>query len=264
MEILFLDSWIRSQDHLNKNQDAQDLLAVIAGVLQDGTISSSDLYAVKERIMQAVPRFQKGSQSTEDSIHSLHGPLLGIISDGEITDEELSSLDTWLGRNEYLAHEWPACVLIDRVNEIKEAKQKWPLWVLIGRVNGIKKSKQNLLESLKQITGSRFDETGDAEGSVAEVFSTDCSEFSHQGTRTCFTGKFLLGTRTDCEAKAKAKGAIISKSISSKLDALIIGTIASRDWRFQRHGKKIEKALKFNQAGHQILILSEEDWMKFL
>ena len=120
MELLFLDSWIRSQDHLNTNQDARHLLSMISDVIESGSISSSDLEFVKEWITQSISRFHDGRDSIADSINSLHGLLLGIIADGKTTDKEFNSLDKWLSHHGDLAHEWPVSVLIDRVNAIKE------------------------------------------------------------------------------------------------------------------------------------------------
>ncbi|MDX7612147.1 BRCT domain-containing protein [Aeromonas caviae] len=43
---------------------------------------------------------------------------------------------------------------------------------------------------------------------------------------------------------------------------LIVGSLASRDWMFTSHGRKIEAAIKNREEGHDIRIINEEDWVR--
>ncbi len=251
MEVMFLDIWIRSQENLDADGDVIDLLDAIGDILEDGYISKKELKELNGLVADIIEYGRQSSEGIEDGINELLGFLLGIAADGKITNSEFEALDRWLVNNSYISNKWPANILIDRVKEIKAD----------GVVD--EEEKQDLLESLKQITGQRFDETGDAYGAVAEVFSDDIVEFYHQDKKVCFTGKFVCGTRKVCEQSAKEKGALIAKSISADLDVLIIGTIASRDWRFTSHGRKIEKVLEYKQKGRKMMILSERAWLKF-
>ena len=50
--------------------------------------------------------------------------------------------------------------------------------------------------------------------------------------------------------------------MSRAVNYLVIGTLASRDWRFSSHGRKIEKAVKLRGQGVPIRIISERVWLK--
>jgi len=252
MELLFLDTWMRSQEHLDADGDVIDLLDTIGDILKDGYISTNELEELNALISDVIEYGRQSAERIEDCINELLGLLLGISADGRITNGEFEHLDEWLANNPQISDKWPANVLIDR---IKEAKK-----------DGVfdDEEKQDILETLKKITGQRFDETGAADGAVAEVFSEEITKFTHHNKRICFTGKFVCGARKVCEKTAVEKGAIVAKSITTNLDVLVLGTLASRDWRFTSHGRKIEKALEYKKRGRDILVLSERTWLKFV
>jgi len=249
-EIMFLDIWMRSQQPLEDNGDVIDLLEYIGDILEDGYVSKQELSEIHSFIDDVLDYGVQSSETDEDNINELIGLLLGISADGKLTDGEFAALDQWLSSNAHLADTYPANELIKRIKEIKAD----------GVVD--EEEKEDLLEAIKKLTGYRFTETGDAEGAVAEVFSKTIENFTHSEQKICFTGKFVSGTRKVCEKSAKDKGAIIAKSVTKDLDILILGTIASRDWRFTSHGRKIEKAVKYNNDGTNIIIISERTWLK--
>ncbi|MGN5037412.1 BRCT domain-containing protein [Aeromonas sp. 74A] len=85
---------------------------------------------------------------------------------------------------------------------------------------------------------------------------------SIQGKTVCFTGKFLSNTRHNLEQQAKLLGAEPAKAITKKVNVLIVGSLASRDWMFTSHGRKIEAAIKAKEEGQDIQIINEEDWIR--
>jgi NAD-dependent DNA ligase len=248
-ELLFLDAWLRSQQALD-NGDVVDLLNLIGEILEDGVITHDELQEVTEVINAIIEFGQQSSSESEASINELLGLLVGIAADGKITHEELVQLESWIENNGQIAHQWPTNEIIRRITAINE--------------DGVVTEEElgDLLETVKQLSGHDYEETGSADGGVAEVFSNNVENIVHQGKTFCFTGKFVCGTRAAVEGSAMEKGAIISSNFTKKVDILVIGTLASRDWRFTSHGRKIEKALKLKQGGTDILILSERHWLK--
>ncbi len=59
-------------------------------------------------------------------------------------------------------------------------------------------------------------------------------------------------------------GAETSPNISKDGDYLVIGTLASRDWLYTSHGRKIEKALLLKRKGVNITVITERTLSKFL
>ena len=67
------------------------------------------------------------------------------------------------------------------------------------------------------------------------------------GRVVMFTGKMIQGNRSDMQAQARALGATVLSSVSSKLEILVAGEKAS--------GGKIDKARGFGAE-----VLSEAEW----
>lgn len=99
-----------------------------------------------------------------------------------------------------------------------------------------------MLDVLRNITGIRFEETGVAYGMATDFFEYDIEDLIHLDLNFCFTGTFVTGTRNTVTGSAQKKRAIIKKNVIQDLDYLVIGTLASSDWRFTSHGRKIEKS----------------------
>lgn len=123
---------------------------------------------------------------------------------------------------------------------------------------------EDLTDTLKRLCGDQFTSSGAANGGVLEIFCDSITEFDHTGKIMCFTGRFVSGPRRIIEETARREGAQTAKSITKKTDTLVIGTIASRDWRFTSHGRKIEKAVQLQSSGSDLIILSERKWNGFL
>jgi len=97
---------------------------------------------------------------------------------------------------------------------------------------------------------------------MATEFFADGNVISLRGKTVCFTGKFLSDTRHNLEQQAKLLGASPVKGVTTNLDVLIVGSLASRDWMFTSHGRKIEAAIKAKEKGQDIQIINEEDWVR--
>ncbi len=249
-EALFLDAWMRSQEQLTDKGEVSDLLETVDSILADGVITAAELQQLHALIDDILAHGDQSTGGAEESINQLLGLLMGMAADNRLTDLEFQALRQWLADNPQVADTWPANQLIKRIEAIM--------------ADGVldEEERSDLLETLKQFSGQRFDETGSADGAVAEVFSDAVDGIELAGKVVCFTGKFVSGTRSACESLAKSRGGIVSKTVTKKLDLLVLGTIASRDWRFTSHGRKIEQALNYRSEGSEILILSERGWLK--
>jgi NAD-dependent DNA ligase len=96
------------------------------------------------------------------------------------------------------------------------------------------------------------------------LFLAKIPTFNHQNKKVCFTGKFAYGTREMCQTLAKNMGATISTSVTQDLDVLIVGKLGSPHWKYFSYGRKIEKAIIYNNKGKQIILLSEAEWAENL
>lgn len=251
-ELLFLDVWLRSQNHLKNDSDVIDLLDSIGDILQDQVITNDELIDLNGLINSVIEYKEWLSEEKENQINELTGLIAGIAADNVVLDSEILALSQWLTENPEIKDSWPANKIIDRLNNILE--------------DGIitQEEREDLLETINQITGIRFEEDGIAHGLATEFFEDTIEQINHNNNSFCFTGSFVSGIRKIIEQSARNKGAVIKKDVTANLDYLVIGTIASRDWRFTSHGRKIEKALKFKEQGKQINIITERTWLNLL
>ena len=58
-------------------------------------------------------------------------------------------------------------------------------------------------------------------------------------------------------------GAETNSSVNKSVDYLVIGTLASRDWLYTSHGRKIEKALLIKREGCDIKVITERTLLKY-
>lgn len=190
--------------------------------------------------------------NAKKAINVLTGIALGILSDGRVEDKEILFLDTWMRENEEFLDDWPMTVIARRVEDI----------LADGYIS--KDECADFYSVLLDLVGGAPEETG-AAGGVATRLALDPEETIHfEGRCFCLTGKFLFGPRSRCEHFTSLRGGEICQNVVKKLDYLVIGTLASRDWAHSSHGRKIEKALAYKEAGIPITIVPEEVWARFV
>jgi hypothetical protein len=175
------------------------------------------------------------------------GVLRGIIADGQVSDEEIVFLGKWLVINREFAEIWPFNELAAKVGTILQSRRFTQgdcedIYALIDRITGDQGASPEF-----ENTPTTFPLTSPA---PAIVF--------HQ-RNFVLTGKFIFGTRKQCEAAILARGGNCLQSITLRTDYLVIGSLASRDWFNTAWGRKIQKAAEYKEKC-QICIVNESHW----
>lgn len=251
-EVLFLDVWLKSQDNIQHHGDVVDLLDAIKNALDDRIITRSEMTDLLGVIDTIIEFGEQSSSEEEGLINELLGLLSGVAADAIITTQEYAVLTAWIESFQETHDSWPINILIPRLKKIAADKKVE------------EEELQDLLKTVEMITGNSFEENGIACGMATSVFTHSVDNLDWEGKKICFTGRFLSATRRELQQKARELGANISTTITKDLDLLFIGTLASWDWRFSSHGRKIEKALGYNQSGSAIKILDEDAWLRCL
>ena len=198
------------------------------------------------------PRIHKETLDTphelQRALDELMGICKGIISDGVVTPQETVYLNNWLDKNRAISRSWPADVLCKRVGEV----------LADGRVDP--EEQQELLELLQMVTGEA-PQPSQAQ-KVASLIPYDNPEpdLVFNGRTFCLTGKFVYGTRAQCEHSLANMGSRCVSSPGLDCDYLVVGTLGHSDWVRSVHGKKIQKALELKKQGAVVAIVSEEWW----
>jgi NAD-dependent DNA ligase len=186
------------------------------------------------------------------SCESLIGIATGMLVDGKLSDDEIRFLDTWLADHAELACSWPGEIVYARVREV----------LADGTIS--EEERNYLQQTLSDLIGGDFHETGATSGASTKLPLDKVESVTFSGKNFCFTGAFIFGTRKACEKAVQERSGIAISGIRQDLDYLVIGELASREWAYTSHGRKIEKAVKYKSDGVPILIISEADWVQGL
>jgi len=185
-------------------------------------------------------------------VQMLSGIIAGIVADGEIQDREIQFLSTWLSENAEVGKYWPGSAVVKHLREI----------LADGIITVDERS--HFLQTLLDLVGSDFSETGSASAEVAALPFDHDIPIQLRDAKICLTGEFLYGTRPACEAVSIKAGAIPMPGISKKISYLIVGTHVSPNWVSTSYGRKIMGALDLRGQGHTISIIPEKIWMESL
>lgn len=250
-EVLFLDVWLKSQEHLHEDGDVIDLLDLTCDILRDGIIEQEELDDLNELCVDILSYKKAFTYEAEGVINEFLGVLQGVTADGVVNIKEFDFVSSWIKSHSDLKSTWPIDVVQKRILEITED----------NHVSDAELA--DFAETMKLVTGSRFDETGSADGSATEFLQDEITELNFERA-FCFTGKFVSGSRKTIEKAAAERGATLKDNISQQVDYLVIGSVASRDWMFTSHGRKIESAVKLRNEGHNIKIITEKRWLELV
>lgn len=195
---------------------------------------------------QPNPNFNAGYRQGRD-LDTLLGFCRGIAADGKVTAEEILALHDWIKSHPDLRATFPVPQIVNRIERIYSD----------GCVDETEcEDFRILLEAA----------TGAAKGPTAPTelpLDTPPPPVDFENKKFCLTGKFCAGTREWCKQQVERRFGIYDEAVRSGTDFLVIGTLASRDWKHTSHGTKITKALEL-KAHRELYIISEEHWSRFL
>jgi len=208
----------------------------------------------KDRDGQPLNRSFNAARLSDRAVDELIGICKGVIFDGEVTQGEAKNILDWMEANRDAALKWPCNVLYRRLQEM-----------LVDHVLDPEEQGE-LLELLADITGGGSVSLAEriAAYSSALPLCNPAPQVIFDGTLFCMTGKFVYGSRKQCEAIIREKGGEFNSNPTLKTDFLVIGSIGSTDWIHSTHGRKIEKAVEMRSKGKPIRIICEEHWVSHL
>jgi len=201
---------------------------------------------------QPINRRLNAARLTDRVIDELIGMARIVIMDGVVLAEEARFIASWLERNRAVADAWPARILYERIREM----------LADGVLDGDEQAE--LLDTLHELTGSGA--VPDDATSVSTDLPLDRPEpaIVFDARVFCFTGKFVHGTRAECQAAVTVRGAEVQAGPTRDTHYVVVGAVGSRDWIHSSYGRKIEKAVSLRSAGSPLAIVSEPHWVRSL
>ena len=246
-EVRYLNYWLEDANSLINCWLLKDMHRKALDLVERQAFDHSELAHLKKCMLELLsnPRALEFDIDTVDAdVEVLLGLCKGVTSDRVVDEREIKYLQYWLSGNPRVLSMWPASeiapvirgVLSDGVVTQKEAAE--------------------VLEMLALVVGKPIDD-GVTDGNATLLPIDASAAFVPAGATVCVTGKFVHGPRDKVHKKLEAAGAIVATAVTKRLDYLVIGTLASRDWRHTTHGRKIEAVMNYRQHGAKTLIISE-------
>lgn len=255
-ELIFLQMWLVDQEYLAKDPDVIDLLDAINDVLADGVLTASekeDISCLLSDFLEYRDDYDYLDSDVEQSIKRAVGVFSGLSADDKLSDNEVYFLRDFISAHEVARDYWPLSQVARLVDDCLSDG------VLTGS------EKQAILIMLHESVGGAFSGDGIASGKSTCLPVEEVSRINFDGRVFCFTGAMMSGTRADCHKRVTDLGGVVSNSVIRKLDYLVIGPIASRDWFNTSYGRKIERAVRYrDDKGLGLKIISESNWLRLM
>ena len=195
--------------------------------------------------------FYNQDRVEDRSISEMIGISKGLVADGVINEFEAEFLVEWVKNNAQLTC-WPFNVLQNRIGVMLE--------------DGVIDSheREELFSLLKSLIGEKPVAEHISSFATTLPLTKPVPQILFEGKSFCFTGKFAYGLRKDCEKAVELRGGVIADNVTKKLDYLVIGLMGNEDWAHSIFGRKIQKAIDYNEKNATIAIIGEDDWANAL
>lgn len=254
LEINELTNWCQLHGHLRDRHPFSEILPVVEAACADGIVTEDE---AKDILWVCSSFATSGSYYDEitSSIQFLSGLVHGIMADGELSDQEVLSLQSWVSANEFLAGCYPfdeinsllSSILAD--NKIDDDERK-TLMAFLSNIIEFKDS-FNLVE--RDFVALRN------EYSVSGICAVS-PDIKIEGQNFCFTGESYRCTRKEIAEIIDKLGGKLKSGVSNKTNYLIVGNAGNPCWAYACYGRKIEEAVQLRKAGANIVIVNETDF----
>jgi len=196
---------------------------------------------------QPFPAFNQ-ARRTERDVSELLGLAKGMLADGEISVVEADLLRDWVAGHPDVSGQWPTSRLVERLTRIYSD----------GRVGD--EERRDLAALLKGLVGGDTGILIDKDTASSLPLDQPQPILAWTGSVFVFTGQMAFGPRRECERHVEMFGGFCEISVTLRTTYLVVGTFGSRDWAHSAFGRKIEKAVKYREAGQPIAIIREDHW----
>ena len=238
-------------NHHNALADSKACMEIFYYLLKEPNLETLDQY---------VKCFEptKGNKDNKKYLEVLIGLLTGIGFDNYLNKKEISFLNNWLTKNQ-LPYEYANIVKELKAVLKNEYITHYQYLHILNELQYMKSIKAKNIRSLYEFMAI-------LEGiSCDEVINDDeIMELNKWMKEICLTGNFCFGERSQLEKLIVLKQGIISKSVTKKVDYLVLGSKGSAGYKYGKYGAKTNKALTMKSEGHKIELISEARLMEVL
>ncbi|HEY8606407.1 MAG TPA: BRCT domain-containing protein [Noviherbaspirillum sp.] len=249
-EIGFLRSWVGEHLAVAGKHPFNELVPVVMRALEDGVLSAEE----QQDIVWLCERLRSNSYFdliTAD-MQRLHALVGAIAADGEVTEEELRGLSSWLAEHDHLKTCWPYDEIDSLVTKVLSD----------GRIDD---EEHRLIQGFFAEFVALYDDRTIASPLVAENalltgLCAVCPEISFSDSTFCFSGESSKHSRSELSGLVQGLGGKVVSGVSGKLNYLVIGADGNPCWAYACYGRKVEKAVELRKQGKRIVLVHEHDF----
>jgi NAD-dependent DNA ligase len=200
---------------------------------------------------EALDIFTKYNRKSIDDrqIDTLIGLAKGMTADGRIYQAEAEVLLTWLIQSRQTTENPVILNLLGKVGAFLEDDE-------LDREEA-----NELLVVLRRVSGASS-EIGELAKTTTLPLDDPLPKIEFPQQMFLFTGTCAFGTRKQCQEATEELGGLNAKSVTKKLNYLVLGTYVTDSWAHENYGRKIEKAMHYRDNGIPLSIVPETHWIK--
>ena len=252
-ELSELKSWASDHRKLLGDHPFSELVPKIDAALADGVIDSEE----QADILWVCQNLQSESiyyDAITSDIQRLQGILHGVLADGEITDDEIRQISSWVEEQSHLK----GCYPYDEIDSLLTHVLK------DGQIDECERKMLSLFfEDFVSYSLSR--RVRDARSGVVPPrrlsgICAVCPELIFPDRTYSFTGASTRATRSDMASRVEQLGGAFSRSVTPKVHFLVVGSAGNPAWAYSCYGRKVEQAMSLRTEGHSLIIVHENDF----
>lgn len=253
-EVNELSHWCMCHAHLIDRHPFNELIPLIQSVYEDGIITDSEAKDIIWLCNNFVSDADYYNLITS-SLQFLSGMIHGILSDNEISDEEIHMLKKWTTANDFLA----GCYPFDEIESLLLSILEDGIITPEER-DALKAYLSNFIDLKSSYNLNDYELSSLKEKYSISGICAACQEIDFDGNLFCFTGQSLKAKRKEIADLIISLGGKFNNNITNKTRYLIVGNDGNPCWAFSCYGRKVEDAVNRRKSGQLLTIVNEVDF----
>lgn len=252
-EIKEVKSWLKNNEAIFKWRPFDLIKQHLDLIFDDDKVDEEELQDILW-LVEKLSNWCDAEDMMKEVMQTLHGVFHGILSDKQLSDDELESLKTWVFDNEFLKGTYPydeiSALLVEAFKDgVVTQDERNLIMTFMGEFIDYTKS--------NNLSKERFEELKQ-KYSIGAICSVD-PDIEFEGKLFCLTGEFSHGSRADVRATIEKLGGTVLDGLTKKVDYLAVGGAGNECWAYSMYGRKVEKAVENRKKGCKVVIVSERD-----
>lgn len=190
------------------------------------------------------------SKNTRD-IQRLHGLLAGVVCDGTLSIDEVKALNTWMKEHDYLEDDVFFQEVYTSLRPVRTKQNDLTDFDI-----------QALFKQIKRYVDP--DDHGTLRTKIETIDNPDFfkGQLLIENALYCFTGTSSRFKKKDWKALIENNGGKFIDDMTTTVNYLVICNKGNKAWAHVSYGRKFEEAKKWQQQGHDIKIITEDDFIQ--